>query len=58
MRGARLWSDGRSAPPGYDLAAAATVAGSSDWRLRLGYAGMEVDGDVEHGAELRLQARF
>ena len=42
----------------HGLAAAATVAGSGDWRLRLGYAGMEVDGDVEHGAGLRLQARF
>lgn len=42
----------------HGLAAAATVAGSGDWRLRVGYAGMEVDGDMEHGAGLRLQARF
>ncbi len=42
----------------HGLATTATVAGSGDWRLRLGYAGMEVDGDVEHGAGLRLQARF
>ena len=42
----------------HGLAAAATAAGSGAWRLRLGYAGMEVDGEVEHGAGLRLQARF
>ena len=42
----------------HGLAAAATAAGSGDWRLRFGYAGMEVDGEVEHGAGLRLQARF
>ena len=42
----------------HGLATTVTAAGSGDWRLRLGYAGMEVDGDVEHGAGLRLQVRF
>ena len=42
----------------HGLAAAATAAGSGTWRLRLGYAGMEVDGEVEHGAGLHLRVRF
>ena len=42
----------------HGLAAAATAAGSGAWRLRLGYAGMEVDGEVEHGAGLHLRVRF
>ena len=40
------------------LGASVTAMRSEGWRLRLGYAGMEVDGEPVHAVGARLQVRF
>ena len=40
------------------LGASVTAMRSEGWRLRLGYAGMEVDGEPVHAVAARLQVRF
>ncbi len=40
------------------LGASVTAMRSEGWRLRLGYAGMEVDGEPVHAVAARLRVRF
>ena len=40
------------------LGASVTAMRSEGWRLRLGYAGMQVDGEPVHAVGARLQVRF